>query len=242
MSITQPLDHYFTKGPDMHRFIPVALTSTLLAASIGMAHADDNWSLGAQAGTTGFGGNVSWRFDDHFAVTAGYSGYTYDDLDHTNDDVKYTGKIESDIYSLKLDIYPWATSGFFISAGAVRPDVQLKAVGRYVGDGTYDDLGISIEPEDAHLDGRAELSDSVEPYLGIGWRNSAKQGLGFYAEAGAFWIDPEVSLTPRGEAMSNPLVRQVAEQEARNQEDDLKDDLSKYNIYPVAVIGVEYTF
>ncbi|WP_447555601.1 hypothetical protein [Vreelandella sp. EE22] len=226
----------------MHRIATVVITGSLLLAS-SAAMADTRWSVAGSAGTTGIGANVSWRFQDHLALTAGYSGYNYDDLDHTNRDVTYTGEVDMDIYSLKLDVYPWASSGFFVSAGAVKPDVQLKAVGRYTGGETFDRFGgIPIDADSARLDGLGKLSNGVEPYLGIGWRNSAKQGLGFYAEAGAFWIDPSVSLTPRGDALNIPGVRALAESEARQQEDDLRSDLNKYNVYPVAVIGVEYTF
>ncbi|ART63438.1 hypothetical protein [Kushneria marisflavi] len=231
----------------MRRIATAVITGSLLLVTSAAANAEEHWSVAGSAGTTGLGANVSWRFHDHFALTAGYSGYNYDDLDHTNGDVTYKGEVDMDIYSLKLDIYPWVNSGFFISAGAVKPDVQLRAVGRYTGDDTFDDIGgLSLDPDSARLNGHGKLSDSVEPYLGIGWRNSSKQGLGFYAEAGAFWIDPSVSLTPRGEAFDNPATgataRQLAEPYVREQEDDLRDELNKYNIYPVAVIGIEYTF
>ncbi|REC95281.1 hypothetical protein [Kushneria indalinina] len=230
----------------MRRIATAVITGSLLLVTSAAAMADDHWSVAGSAGTTGLGANVSWRFHDHFALTAGYSGYNYDDLEHTNGDVTYKGEVDMDIYSLKLDIYPWVNSGFFISAGAVKPDVQLKAVGRYTGDGALEDFGISGDAGNARLNGRAKLSDNVEPYLGIGWRNSSKQGLGFYAEAGAFWIDPSVSLTPRGDifdsSVTGPAARAAVDQEVRNQEDDLRSDLNKYNVYPVAVIGIEYTF
>ncbi|RKR03318.1 hypothetical protein C7446_1839 [Kushneria sinocarnis] len=227
----------------MFRSASMALAGALLLSTGVSAQAADHWSVGAQAGTTGFGGSVSWRFSDHFALTAGYSGFNYDNLDYSNDDVDYDGEIDSDIYSLKLDYFPWA-GGFFLSAGAVRPDVQLKATGTY--DGAPDSVrfgGNTYSTEDlGRLEGRAELSDSVEPYLGLGWRNSSRSGLGFFAEAGAFWIDPDVSLTPRGSATSDPAVQAELRREADRQEDDIRDDLNKYHIYPVAVIGIEYTF
>ncbi|WP_252106594.1 MULTISPECIES: hypothetical protein [unclassified Halomonas] len=204
--------------------------------------AADRWSVAGSAGTTGFGANASWRFHDHMALTAGYSGFNYDDLDHTNRDFTYTGEVDMDIYSLKLDVYPWAENGFFVSAGVVKPEVQLKAVGRVTGDEVYDLDGILVDADSLRLEGLGELSNGLEPYLGIGWRNSAKQGLGFFAEAGAFWIDPRVTLTPRGEALDIPGTRAAAERNAREQENDLRDDLNKFNIYPVAVVGIEYTF
>lgn len=230
----------------MRRIATAVITGSLLLVTSAAANAEEHWSVAGSAGTTGLGANVSWRFHDHFALTAGYSGYNYDDLDHTNGDVTYKGEVDMDIYSLKLDVYPWVNSGFFISAGAVKPDVQLNAVGRYTGDGALEDFGIPGDVGNARLDGHGKLSDGVEPYLGIGWRNSSKQGLGFYAEAGAFWIDPSVSLTPRGDifdsSVTGPAARAAVESEVRSQENDLRDDLNKYNVYPVAVIGVEYTF
>ncbi|WP_251975896.1 hypothetical protein [Salinicola avicenniae] len=211
------------------------------------AMAADNWSLAATAGTIGFGGNVSWRFADHFALTTGYSGFTYDDLDREVSGIDYFGDIEADIYSLKLDIYPWVDSGFFLSAGAVRPDIQLRAVGR---PNSRDGLPPSVTLGNGNvvatddligLDGHAELSDGIEPYLGIGWRSTSREGLGFYAEAGAFLINPEVSLSPRTRT-SHPTVNALLQRYADEEEQDVQDELDKYSVYPVVVLGLEYTF
>ncbi|WP_251975895.1 hypothetical protein [Salinicola avicenniae] len=226
------------------------LLSTLIGVgSIGCGEPllADQWSLAAGLGTTGIGGNVSWRFSEHFALTAGYSGFTYDGLDREINDVEYRGDVDADIYSLKLDIYPSPDSGFFLSAGLVRPDIQITAIGRlglptWVPDSvTLDDGRVIDINELASVDARGEVSDNLEPYLGIGWRSSARQGFGFYAEAGAFWVDPDVSLSPRastGDPRGDALLRRYVEAE----EADVRDEIDKYDVYPVVVLGVQYTF
>ncbi|MCM2129364.1 hypothetical protein [Larsenimonas rhizosphaerae] len=214
----------------------LVLAGVLAASSSAALAADDHWSVGAQAGTTGLGANVSWRFSDYFALTAGYSGYTYDDLDRTVDDVDYKGDIDSDIYSIKLDYFPWA-GGFFVSGGLVRPDIQLNVTGT---PNQLSDLGIT--GDQARLEGDAEMADGVKPYLGLGWRTSNRAGLGFYAEAGAFLIDPSVNLHARGSAVNNPAAQAALSSYVDEQEDEAKDELDKYHVYPVAVLGVEYTF
>ncbi|MCM5704611.1 hypothetical protein [Larsenimonas salina] len=216
----------------------LALAGALAVASSSAMAAQDHWSLGAQAGTTGLGGSVSWRFSDYFALTAGYSGYTYDDLDRTVDDVDYKGDIDSDIYSLKLDYFPWA-GGFFLSGGLVRPDVKLNATGT---PSNVDLSNYGLPDDAAYLDGKAELSDGVQPYLGLGWRTSNREGLGFYAEAGAFWIDPTVDLEAKGSAVNNQAAQTALQPYVDQEEEEVKDELNKYNVYPVAVIGIEYTF
>ncbi|ARS52256.1 hypothetical protein [Kushneria konosiri] len=223
----------------MRRIATAVITGSLLLVTSAAANAEEHWSVAGTAGTTGLGANVSWRFHDHFALTAGYSGYNYDDLDQSVNDVDYEGEVDINVYSLKLDVYPWVNSGFFLSAGAVRPDIRINAIGRASVDFQGED--ITIPRDFGYLDGKAELSDGVEPYLGIGWRNSSRQGLGFYAEAGAFLIDPSVSVNARGPITNSPLAP-AARSYASDAEDDALDELNKYNIYPVAVIGIEYTF
>lgn len=225
----------------MRRTATAALAGSLLLLASTTAQADSNWSVAASAGTIGLGGNVSWRFHDHFALTGGYSGFSYDDLDQTVNDVNYEGDIDANVYSLKLDVYPWASSGFFVSAGAVRPDVQLDATGRAAGD-FYEYQGVQVPADVGYLEGEAELSDGLEPYLGLGWRNSARAGLGFYAELGAFLIDPQASLAARGGFTSIPGAREAVSGYVEEQEREVQDELDKYGVYPVAVLGIEYTF
>ncbi|WP_227367451.1 hypothetical protein [Halomonas sp. M20] len=211
-----------------------ALTTMAVPAS---AASMNNWSVGAEVGTTGYGGSVSYRFHDNMALTAGYTGFTYDGLEHETDDVDYEGDFDMDVYGLTFDYFPFG-GRFFLSAGAVKPDIAALVVGRPKDGQSYEYNGTTYTSDEVGtLRGDVTLGDSIQPYLGLGWRGSHKNGLGVFAKLGAFLTDAEVNLEATG-AASDPQLRQDIQQE----EDDLQDDVDEFGVYPVAVLGLEYTF
>ncbi|MBZ9559220.1 MULTISPECIES: hypothetical protein [Modicisalibacter] len=214
-----------------HSLFAVALLGVSLPAGAA------NWSLGAEAGTTGFGGSLSYRFNDNLALTGSYGGFSYDGIDHETDDADYEGDADVDVYGLTLDYFPFA-GRFFVSLGAVRPDIAVQVVGRPKAGGSYEFNGRTYTAaEVGTLEGKASLGDSVQPYLGIGWRGSHAAGLGMFGRLGAFLTDAEVDLHATGAASDPRLAGDV-----QREEDDLQDDLDDYGFYPVAVVGLEYTF
>ncbi|MHB0775197.1 hypothetical protein [Halomonas sp. WWR20] len=216
----------------------VILVGALMAlASPAATAATNHWSVGAGVGTTGYGGSLSYRFHDTLAVTAGYSGFTYDGMDYESDDADYEGDFDIDVYGLTLDYFPFA-GRFFLSAGAVRPDIAMIVVGRPKAGQTYEFNGTTYTREEVgNLHGDVSLGDSIQPYLGLGWRGSHKSGLGVFSQVGVFLTDAEVNLSATG-AANDPRLRQDLQRE----EDDLQDDVDKLSVYPVAVVGIEYTF
>ena len=221
------------------RFINHAvMAGALVALSVPAgAVAADNWSVGAGVGTTGYGGSVSYRFHDNLALSAGYSGFTYDGLDYESDDADYEGDFDVDVYGLTLDYFPFA-GRFFLSAGAVRPDIAMSVVGRPKAGQSYEFNGETYTSDEVGtLEGDVVLGDSIQPYLGLGWRGSHKPGFGLFGQVGVFLTDAEVNLRATG-AAADPGLREDLQQE----EDDLQDDVDEFSVYPVAVVGIEYTF
>ncbi|GHB06305.1 hypothetical protein [Modicisalibacter luteus] len=221
------------------RFINHAvLAGALVALSIPAgALAADNWSVGAGVGTTGYGGSVSYRFHDNLAVTAGYSGFSYDGLDYETDDANYEGEFDVDVYGLTLDYFPFA-GRFFLSAGAMRPDIAMSVVGRPKAGQSYEFNGNTYTSSRVgSVHGEVTLADSIQPYLGLGWRGSHKSGLGVFSQVGVFFTDAEVNLSATGAANDPQLQRDI-----QQEEDDLQDEADELSVYPVAVVGIEYTF
>ncbi|MEC9481737.1 MAG: hypothetical protein UMU75_00235 [Halomonas sp.] len=221
----------------------IARYGVLVAALAALAFptttvAIDNWSVGAGVGTTGYGGSVSYRFHENLAVSAGYSGFTYDGLDYETDEADYEGEFDVDAYGLTLDYFPFA-GRFFLSAGAVRPDIAMGVVGRPKDGQEYEFNGQTYTSEDVGtLKGEVVLGDSIQPYLGLGWRGSHQPGFGLYGQVGVFLTDAKVDLSATGAAASNEQLQRDLQQE----EDDLQEDVDELSIYPVAVVGIEYTF
>lgn len=221
----------------MRLFNHAMLAAALVTLSVPAAALADNWSVGAGVGTTGYGGSISYRFHDNLALTAGYSGFTYDGLDYETDDADYEGEFDIDVYGLTLDYFPFA-GRFFLSAGAVRPDIAMSVVGRPKAGQSYEFNGETYTSDEVGtLEGDVVLGDSIQPYLGLGWRGSHKPGFGLFGQVGVFLTDAEVDLRATG-AATHPELRDDLQQE----EDELQDDVDEFGVYPVAVMGIEYTF
>jgi hypothetical protein len=120
------------------------------------------------------------------------------------------------------------------------PDMEANVVGRANGNPTVDVGGQTYQASDlGDIRGTLTIADGVQPYAGLGWRNSHKSGFGFFTEVGVMATDVEVSLS----SSKNFEARNADFREAlRREEQELKDDADKLSVYPVAIIGVSYTF
>ncbi|WP_240936221.1 hypothetical protein [Billgrantia bachuensis] len=227
----------------MKRMTATGMIATLCLLGTTQAYAQDNrMTLGAVAGTTGAGADLAWRFSERLGVSARYTGGLDWSTDYSTDDVNYDGDVNLAASKLTLDYYPF-TSGFFLSAGLMLPDIDADVVGR-PRNSTYQFNGQEY-PADAlgTLHGTVTLADGVQPYAGLGWRQSHRSGFGVFAEVGVIPTDPDVSLrTSEGfENGDNPLSAQLR-REIRQEEQRLEDEANEWPVYPVAVVGVSYTF
>ncbi|MGR4069016.1 hypothetical protein [Billgrantia sp. C5P2] len=217
--------------------------ATLCLLGTTQVYAQDNrMTLGAVAGTTGVGADMAWRFSERLGVSARYTGGVDWNTDYSTDDVNYDGDVNLAAGKLTLDYYP-TTGGFFLSAGLMLPDIEADVVGR-PRNGSYDFNGRTYDAELlGTLHGKATLVDGVQPYAGLGWRQTHRSGFGVFAEVGVIPTDPDVSLrTSSGYEDSNLPGSDQLREEIRQEERRLEDEAEKWPVYPVAVVGVSYTF
>lgn len=219
------------------------LAVALAALGVGQAQAyDGRVTVGAVIGTTGVGADVAWRFSERLGVSARYTGGLDWSTDYDTDDVHYDGDISLSAGKLTLDYYPF-TGGFYLSAGIMLPDMDADVVGR-PRNATYEFNDALYDVSDiGTLQGTLTLADGVQPYAGFGWRRSHRSGFGFFSEVGVMATDVDVSLsTSQGfENGDNPLSAQLR-RDIRQEERRLRDEADKWPVYPVAVMGVSYTF
>lgn len=223
----------------MKKIFAISLTAMAFAATTANAQADSRVSVGLIGGTTGLGADASWRFHDNLAVTARYTGGLDWSGDYDTDDVQYDGDIDLKASSLKLDYFPFA-GRFYLTAGIMLPDMEANVRGNAKDGSYYEFDGTTYSASDlGALRGTVTLADGVQPYAGIGWRSSHKQGFGFFSEFGVMATDIDVSLSTSNnyEGQNANFQRDLREEEKR-----LKDDVDKYPLYPVALIGITYTF
>ncbi|MEC8901279.1 MAG: hypothetical protein VYB92_05500 [Pseudomonadota bacterium] len=218
------------------------ITGALLALSTVSAQADafePRVSVGAIAGTTGFGGDVSWRFHENLAITGRYTDGLDLDTDLEEDGVDYEAEFGMKASSLKMEYFPFG-GRFFVSVGAMIPDIEANVTGTPQDGMSYELNGTSYSASQiGSVVGTATVADSVQPYLGWGWRSSHQPGFGFFSEFGLVATDVDVSLrTTNGFENLSPELRD----DLRGEEASLQDDIEKLPVFPVAVIGVSYTF
>ncbi len=218
----------------------IAGLSAALLVSASAAQADDNRvTLSAIAGTTGLGADVSWRFHDRLGVSAQYAGGLDWDGDWDTDDVLYDGDLSLSAGALKLDFYPFA-GRFYLTAGAMLPDMEANVRGRANGNQAFEVGGETFQSDQVgHLAGKLTIADGVQPYAGWGWRSSHRSGFGMFSEFGVMATNVDVSLSSsRGFENDSRVFREAL----RREEQELKDDAETLSVYPVAVIGISYTF
>tara|TARA_R110002049_G_scaffold174769_3_gene341994 strand:+ start:489 stop:1172 length:684 start_codon:yes stop_codon:yes gene_type:complete len=224
----------------MNKTLTLAVSAVTLTMLAGTSFAyDKKVSVSAIAGTTGFGADASWRFHENLAVTARYTDGLDYDTDFDEDGVNYDADFEMKASSVKLDYFPFGGS-FFLSAGIMLPDIEANVVGTSDNDTTYEfNDRTYTAAEIGSVVGTATVSDGTQPYVGLGWRSSHQSGFSFFSEFGVVATNVDVSLsTSRNFEALNPQLRE----DIRAEEQSLEGDIDKFPLFPVAVLGVTYTF
>jgi len=218
----------------------LAATGALSTATVHAFDVSDSTvSIGAGAGTTGMGLDAAWRFHDNFGVMASYHGGLEWDGDHDTDEATYSGDVDLQAGALKLAYHPFG-GRFYIAAGAMLPDMEANVVGEAKDGQGFEYNGTTYKASDVGtLNGSLTIADGVQPYIGLGWRSSHERGLGFFSEFGVMSTDVEVSLNS-----SNNLEARDASfrEDLRSEEQRLEDEADELSVYPVAMLGISYTF
>ena len=190
------------------------------------------FNLGAEAGTTGYGGTAGWRLADHFGVAGGMDYLSYS-LNRTFNDIPYHAHLRMESEYAALNLYPWRDRSFHFSLGAYFN--QNRLTGSAISDGTLTVNGNPVPPGDAV---RLEYKQQpVDPYLAIGgnlYFDKAKRfSLG--AELGAFYLgNPRVKVSD-----SEGLV--APSDLAANQQ-KLEHDLKKIPVWPILKLSFNFSF
>ena len=199
------------------------------------------WTVGAEAGSTGIGGFGSWRFYDHLGVRAGFDYFESSQRNPTIQAISYTTTLRLMSEPLTLDIYPWKKHSFHISAGWLFNQNELT--------GTASDYGtITIGGQQFPVPSVGTLnlkiqSQEVNPYLGIG-------GNFLYFDHGHHWAlggelgvaytgDAKVSLTRSGP--SGPLSGAIDAAVSREQ-NKAQDWANQLKWMPMVKLMVTYSF
>lgn len=204
-------------------------------------HADEGVGIGAKAGTLGLGVEISTSLLPTTRLRGGFNYLSYS-FDSSISNIDYEFEPEFNSFSLLFDWHPFSGS-FFLSGGVYLNNNSVGVTGS-----APDNIVPAAYSDFAFLTDELSISGDVEfrpvaPYAGLGWRsNSGETGWGIAVELGVlFQGAPDV----QNLRVNAPIeINQVNEVQTflADQEQEIEDELSRFEFYPVAAATLTYHF
>lgn len=212
------------------------------ASSLSTAQALE-FAVGTKAGTQGAGFEVYAPLHDKVNLRAGTNSFETS-FDQTIDGIAYTGDISLNTIAFNADYHPFG-GVFRLTAGLVLNSSEMS--------GTAEP---GMDPIEFEIGGNSYSSDDVSaeatitfpktaPYLGFGFDrvSKTKGGFGISAEVGVmFQGTPDVDFQANYIDTPSSELNAQLNSDINAEIDAMKDDLSEFNIYPVASLGLTYQF
>lgn len=189
-------------------------------------------------GTLGLGLEFGRALSEKWALRFGLNGYS-GDVDITESEVDYEAEVELRNAGFTLDWHPTA-GAFRVSGGAYYNGAEIGVLAR-VRSG-------SVEINDTRYNANeiGSLSGNVTfkrfaPYVGVGFGNVTRKGFSYSVDLGAFYQRTrQVSLA----VTCGSVVARCAQLQAdvQTEQEQLRDDLDDYRLWPVIQVGFGYVF
>ena len=204
----------------------VALLAMMMALPL-VASAGDSGVVYGQLSTNGLGVGYAASVKGDWAARVQFNSFKMafsGDVGDFGANSKLTADINLQSILLLADWYP-TTTGFRVSGGVVVNNNKVTITGTG-----------KVNNKDATVNGELKMSDSLSPYLGLGYSTRPKdaKGLGFNFDLGVLFQSPKVSLTADG-----ALIQQS---DIDSQLKTMQDAADKLKIFPVLGLGVSYAF
>lgn len=204
------------------------ISALLLGLMAANAYAEDT-TVGAKVSTLGLGLDVALPITQSIDGRLGFNTFNYNFNRTTTSNglaTNFTGQFKLQSFAALADYHPW--DGSFRLTGGVL----------------YNNNKFSMTSNGGNLGGAACPActatatidfNKAAPYLGFGWGSAAKDtGLSFAADIGVlFQGTPKANVTATGGATQAQINQANA---------DLNSSLNNFRYYPVASIGLGYTF
>jgi hypothetical protein len=228
----------------MSRLHHTILAAVALVSMIGFtrtAQADEGFGIDVRAGTMGVGAEISASLFPHTRLRGGIN-YLIWEFDSTIDNIDYTFEPEFNSISALFDIHPFG-GAFFLSGGIYFNNNSVSA------EGTLPPASFPAELQSfGFLSDVVSISGDVEfnpvaPYVGLGWRsNSNKSGWGIGLELGVLYQGAPDVTNLRVNAPVDVNDIDEIQQFLAEEEQDIEDELSWFQWYPVASLLLTYHF
>ena len=197
-------------------------------------------AIGARAGTTGVGPELTVGLNPYFNIRAAYNFASFS-YKREIADIKWNFDLDMDNIPLFLDVYPFA-GNFRLSAGLVFQSDSKATLD--VAPGKNVTIGDHKYPPEVvgTLTGKVTTDSDVAPYIGIGIGNSVGKDdfLTLSLDLGVFFQEYEVDLYSNGPGITAklPALRNDIEKERRN----IQKDLDDWKVFPVVAISIALHF
>lgn len=207
--------------------------------------------VGAKVGVNGVGVNLGVGVSKRINLRLSASKVDIDDEEETvtvGDDGA-EGDIDAELefdFGSNAVLLDWHVfnGGFRVTAGVFKQTGAVDLSGTLQSDIVVD--GQQLATDDlGEISGEVKLSDSYQPYLGIGWGRIAggKGGLSFTADIGVAMLDPEVEFDATvNTGGTNGLSQDDLDQRLADMEADAEDELDELKLWPVLSVGINYRF
>jgi hypothetical protein len=210
------------------------------------------WAVGVhtQFSTTGFVGvDAGYKFSPNLHARLGLNTVGFN-VDYASQGIDYKAKFNPTNVHLLGDFFPFG-GGLRLTGGLVFQSNQFNATGTPNasaipgGIPTQINLGgVNYNVSDVGtVSSEGSFSNSVAPYLGIGFGTPISPGLGFNFDAGVMFAgSANVKLRANipssvPAALQNQIRASLADQERRT-----NSDIGGFSVYPVLSVGISYAF
>ncbi|SEE84039.1 hypothetical protein SAMN02787142_4919 [Burkholderia sp. WP9] len=210
-----------------------AVVAALAATMVGAAQAQEIYVHG---GSLGAGVGAALPLTSWAGVHAEVEGFGLSHSVHANDN-EYDGHLKLLQGGLYLDLFPFSSSGFRVTAGALINDDELSAHAVPNAQGNYK-IGDDYVPAVAAAPSATVTLPRVMPYLGIGYGHKpVSKGFGLTLDLGVAYGRPRTSYNVPAIYSMFTTQANIDEQERK-----ISDKVERYKVYPVLQIGVSYRF
>lgn len=212
-----------------------------------------DFGVGVKAGTVGAGVDISVALTQTINARLSLTSIDVDDLDETitvgdagaEGDIDATMNFDFGATALLFDWYVFDGT-FHLTAGMMKNNGKIDFSGQLIGGSIVID-GQSIDANDIQGDigGSISAGESYEPYLGIGWGRKADDdpGLSLSVELGVALLDPSAQLRANIDPGSANFTGQAdLDATLKDMEDDVNNELSVLEAWPIISFGLNYAF
>jgi hypothetical protein len=207
-----------------------------VAASAVMASTAQAQEFYLHGGTLGAGIGAALPLNSWTGVHAEFEGLGFSHSVNVNDN-EYDGHLKLLQGGLYFDVFPFRSSGFRLTAGALINDDELSAHAVPNEQGNYK-IGDDYVPAVGPAPSATVTLPRVMPYVGIGYGHKpVSKGFGLTFDLGVAYGRPRTHYNV-------PAIYSMFTTQANidEQEQKITDKVERYKVYPVVQIGVSYRF